>query len=187
MVLTELQRRFAAEYVACAGNAAEAARRAGSVARRQREAGRELLTNPAVQQEIQRLSAPVIAEQQISAERTLREIATIAYGTLDEIAPWDEQGPRLIPSDQLTREQRAMVASIKVKRERRAGEPEWEVEHYEIRPWDKLRALETLARIQKLIGDTVQPVVNDNRTQIAVGSLSDDQLAALLAIRTAAD
>lgn len=77
--MTELQSRFAAAYVATAGNAAEAARRAGSRAQRPREAGRQLLTNPDVQAEIQRLSAPLVEEQEITAQRVLAETARIAF------------------------------------------------------------------------------------------------------------
>ena len=188
--MTDRQRRFIAEKAA-GKSGTQAAKDAGYAPSSAAITASQLLRDPKIASAVAEMETSIAeraAERAVvSKEMVLRELALHAFATLDDVAPWDEEGPHLIPSADLPRDKRALVASIKVKRERqyRGHGPEaaaWDVEHVEIKPWDKLKALEMLGRHLKMWSD-VPEVVQDNRVQIAVGSLTDEQLAAILAVR----
>jgi len=185
--LTLKQERFVQEYLVDL-NATQAAIRAGYSENSADVIGSENLGKPVIQG---RIAAAVREQQhrtQVTADRVVRELALIAFGTLDEVAPWDEAGPHPIPSRDLPREKRALVAAIRVKRERpwrgHGQEAEaWEVEQIEVRPWDKLRALELLGKRLGLFGADQQgghvSVTNNN---LVLQQLPDDRIAALAAL-----
>lgn len=160
MALTPKMTLFCEEYLVDL-NATQAAIRAGYSAKTASEQGARLLANVRVAAHVADLMAERSKRTQITADRVLREYEIIAFGTLDDVAPWDEQGPHLIPSADLPREKRAMVSSIKVKREREwrgkgdNAEP-WDVETMEIKPWDKLNALEKLGKHLGMWSDKVE-------------------------------
>lgn len=148
--LTPKQQRFAEEYLVDL-NATQAAIRAGYSPRTAAEQGYDNLRKPQIAALIAERQAALAESTQVSAERVIRELAAVAFGRLDEVAPWDEDGPHLIPSAKLEEGKRALVSSMKVKREREwrgKGEASeaWEVETLEIKLWDKLSALEKLGK-----------------------------------------
>jgi phage terminase small subunit len=77
--MTERQRRFCLEYVAC-GNASEAARKAGYTKLHAKEAGAECLTKPNVQAEIARLVKERDAKAVAQADELLARLTAIARG-----------------------------------------------------------------------------------------------------------
>lgn len=81
--------RFAQEYVKDL-NATQAAVRAGYSAKTAKAQGSRLLTRVDVSEQIQALQAKVAAKSEITIERTMREIARIAYG--DRRRLYDENG-----------------------------------------------------------------------------------------------
>lgn len=152
--LTAKQEAFAVAYVET-GIGAAAYRRAYNAGKMSPaniwSRASELLADGKVSARVRQLQDEIAAAAGITEARLLREIAVLAFGTLDMVAPWDAQGPMLIPSADLPPEKRALVASIKVKRRRRIelgsdDEEMWEIEDIEIKPWDKVKALDMLMK-----------------------------------------
>lgn len=160
MALNPRQERFVAEYLVDF-NATRAAIRAGYSENGATVQASRLLGDANIQSAINDGRQRQQERIETTADDIARELANLAFGTLDEVAPWDEDGPHLIPSRSLPRDKRAMVASIKVKRERpwrgkgEDAEP-WQVEYLEIKPWDKLKALELLGKRFGMFTDKVE-------------------------------
>ena len=132
-------------------NATQAAIRAGYSPNTAATQGHENLRKPEIQQRIAENRAAVSQRTGVTMDRVVQELAAVGFGRLDEVAPWDESGPHLIPSDDLPEEKRALIQSVKAKREREWRGPgeaavPWEVETIEIKLWDKLAALDKLMR-----------------------------------------
>lgn len=160
MALTPKQSRFVEEYLVDL-NATQAAIRAGYSPHTADVIGHENLGKPEIAMALAERRRLLSERTDVNAERVIRELARVAFGRLDEVAPWDEQGPRLIASSELPEHARALVASIRVKRERPlrgSGENAvpWEVETIEVKPWDKLGALEKLGKHLGLFTDRVE-------------------------------
>lgn len=152
--LTPKQEAFCVAYLET-GNAAEAYRRAydgkGGSPNSLYVTACRLLDNPKVALRIAVLQSVAAERAVVSKQRVLAELAAVAFGNLADVAPWDEQGPHIIPSKDLPPGKLAIVQSMKAKREREwrgrgeDAEP-WEVEHIEVKLNDKLRALEMLGK-----------------------------------------
>lgn len=164
--LTPKQEAFALHY-ATSGDASAsyklAYNAAGMLPQTIAPAAQRVLNRDNVGARIAELRERAAAANDVTAERVIREMAMLAFGTLDEVAPWDANGAHLIPSAQLPREKRALVQSVKIKRTRRRengrAAAEWEVEYVEVKAYDKRQALRDLADIlgfgkEKDIGDT---------------------------------
>jgi len=96
--------------------AAEAYRLAGYKAATQHTAeanGHRLMRNDEVFRRIVELRAPIIAEMELTTTTILRRLATIAHGDLGDVMVWGPNYVHAVPSDQLTPEQRFMIAEIK--------------------------------------------------------------------------
>ena len=185
--LTPKQEAFAQAYVEC-GNASEAYRRSYDVKPGTRPGtvyveACKLASDPKISRRLHQLTEAAAERAIVSKAHVLRELAAVAFGTLDDVAPWDEEGPRLMPSRDLPREQRALIGGMKVKRTREFkgyGEDKepWEVEHVEIKQWDKLKALDLLGRHLKMwdTGDTTNVTILAQFNE-AVRALPDAVLA----------
>ena len=89
----------------------------------------------------------------ITMERTLKELARIAYSDLREVMSWDRDGVAFVPSTDLTQDQAAAIQVVKSRRRiRRDKDDEGETEtiEMEVRMHSKLEALEKLAKVQGL-------------------------------------
>lgn len=162
--LTPKQEAFAVAYVET-GIAAEAYRRAYNAERMSSNAlyaaASQLLTHPLIAIRVREIQKIAEDRALITRERWLREIGAIAFGSLDDVAPWDDKGPHLIPSKDLPREKRILIDSLKVKRKRFAdssGEEaiEWELEELQINQQAKLKALEMLGKAEGWVIDKVE-------------------------------
>lgn len=152
--LTPKQEAFALGYVET-GSATEAYRRAYNTKTMAPQTlwsnASHLLDNTKVAARIASLNEKAAERAGITKERWLRELAILAFAEIADVTPWDADGPRLIPSDKLTRDKRAAVKTIKVKRERQYrgrdedAEP-WEVEHFELVMHDKKGALDAIGK-----------------------------------------
>ena len=92
----------------------------------------------------------------LSPERTLEELATIAYGNLLDVAEWSpERGVRPLDSRTLTREQAAAIASIK-QVIGRDGSVSWEVKMH-----DKTKPLELFMKHFGMLTEKVEITVDD--------------------------
>ena len=85
--LTAKQAAFAREYVVDC-NATAAAIRAGYSARTASQQSYDLIRNPAVAAEIERLTAEKVARSQITADEILMELAHIARADMGNVIAW---------------------------------------------------------------------------------------------------
>jgi len=119
--LTARERMFVDEYIADP-NATQAYRRAfkcKSYATAQRE-GSRLRSNPHISSEIEAARKAQAARTRITADRTLREIARIAFADTRDLFGEDE---RLLPITKVPIETRRAIQSVKVKRSKIYGAP----------------------------------------------------------------
>ena len=111
--LTPKQQRFVEEYlVDC--NATQAAIRAGYSEKTAKAIGSENLTKPDVAAAIAKATKKVSGIVGLSVERTLKEVARLAYADVRNL--YDSAG-NLIPVHQLDDDTAATVASIEVEEE----------------------------------------------------------------------
>jgi phage terminase small subunit len=142
------QRRalFVNEYIANGGNATQAAIKVGFNQRSAYARGHELVKDREIQEAIEVKRAELLKISGLSVERTLREVARIAYS--DPRKLYDKDG-NLIPIHQLDDDTAATVASIKVVEMAGGAQIGGEagVQHIamhtkEIKHWDKNSALD---------------------------------------------
>ena len=146
--LTPKQERFCEEYLVDL-NATQAAIRAGYSARSAHNIGPGNLLKPIIQARIQELMKARSLRTQITADRVLQEIATLAFSDVTDYAV-DEDGKVVLNSED--RGQRRALSTVKTKsRTVRKGDFE-EIEHdVEVKLWNKPRALEMLCRHTDLL------------------------------------
>jgi len=150
--MTDRQRAFVAHYLATL-NAADAARRAGYSARVADRQGYRLLRNAEIAAAIQEGRATLLAHAELTAQRVLEEIGHIAL--FDIATVFDSQGHPL-PVTDWPPEAHSAVASVKVvQRHSRAGDGLMETV-YEVKLWDKIRALEMAATYVGLLKKKVE-------------------------------
>ncbi|NKX40334.1 terminase small subunit [Rhodobacteraceae bacterium R_SAG2] len=145
MALTAKQERFVAEYLIDL-NATQAAIRAGYSVKTAHSVGHENLKKPEIAKAIQEAQAKRSERTEITQDRVLQELARIGFGNLQNVltpagnlmavADWDEDAARSIASMEII----TRPGGVDENGER-------EVEHVaKIKAWDKLSALEKLAR-----------------------------------------
>ena len=156
--MTAKQQLFCDEYLIDL-NATQAAIRAGYSEKTARKIGQENLTKPDIQEYIQKKKADREQRTEITQDMVLRELAIIAFSNAadyakviekeitvevegEEIPVLDKEGNPMtyktvepILTDDLTEEQKKALAVIKKGRD-----------GFEVKPYDKLRALEMLGR-----------------------------------------
>jgi len=88
----------------------------------------------------------------VTCERTLKEIARVAFSDIREFMSWDEAGVTHVPSTDLTADQAAAIASVKSKRTIRTDKDGGVTEYIEmeVKAHPKMDALEKLAKVQGL-------------------------------------
>jgi len=138
IVLRPKQRRFVEEYLVDV-NATRAAIRAGYSCKTARSIGQRLLTNVDIQAAITEGGRRLAEKTQISAEQTLHELASIAFGKATDAADWGPDWMRLKDSSTLTPEAAAYIAAIHFAVTSRGY-------HVYIRFHDKVAALDKLMR-----------------------------------------
>lgn len=156
--MTAKQQRFCDEYLIDL-NATQAAIRAGYSEKTARKIGQENLTKPDIQEYIQKRKADRVERTEVTQDMVLRELAIIAFSNAadyakviekeltqevegSEIPVLDAEGKPVtyktvepILTDDLTEDQKKALAVIKKGRD-----------GFEVKPYDKLRALEMLGR-----------------------------------------
>jgi len=140
--LTFRQERFIAEY-AIDGHATRAAIRAGYRPTNASDCASNLLRLPKIQQAIEVHKAQQFRRADLTAARILEELRRVA--TFDPRSCFTETG-NLKPIHELTGEQASSIAAVDVvKRNLTSGDGSIDTV-YRIKFWDKLRALELLAK-----------------------------------------
>ena len=164
----ERRARFVEAYITNGGNATQAAITAGFSARRARATGAEIVAERSISEEIERRRAKLLAEKQaetgMTIERTLREIARIAYadvrklyrpdGTIKPMAEWDDDTA-------------ATVAGLENVEFTSDGQVTGRLR--KLKHWDKVAALDKAMRYlrlypQGLAGEEEQPPQVTERT-----------------------
>lgn len=121
-------------------NSRDAAKNGGSL----------LMKNPEVRQYLDRRRREIAERTDITIERTLKEIARVAYSDIREFVSWDKDGAVFVPSDKLTLDQAAAIMSIKT-RTRSQTDKEGQVTtvtEMELKAHPKMDALEKLMKAQ---------------------------------------
>lgn len=157
MALPRKQARFVAEYLIDL-NATQAAIRAGYSARNADKIGSQLLGKTRVAEAVTTAQSKRLAKLDISAERVLAELARIGFS---DVRSWFDMDGRLKPLNELGDDAARMIASVEVLREktRKVGNGNgYTVEEavIKVRAWDKVRALELLAKNLGLLKDRLQ-------------------------------
>ena len=111
--LTPKQQRFAEEFLVDL-NATAAAKRAGYSPRTAKQTGYENLTKPYIAEAIRRAMTERSLRTQITADEVIQRLCLLAWAELSNAAQWDNQGVKLLASDQLPAAERAAVRSVKM-------------------------------------------------------------------------
>lgn len=166
--LNERQIRFCKEYIACKFNGTQAAINAGYSEKTAVEIASENLIKPNIQKYLSELieKADEKLGLGISRERTLIEIARIAYSDIRKF--YDEDG-NLKPISKLDDDAAAVLAGFEVMEEKGGdGEGHQVVLGItkKIRTYDKNKSLEMLAKHFKIYSDAP---INNNSIRFGYG------------------
>lgn len=147
--LNRKQRRFAARYLVHQ-NAARAAREAGYKPRNATVIGSQLLAHANVSKVVAREQANFLSAASVTTERTLLELARIAYH--DIRALYDDEG-QLKPVTDLTADIAAAIAGVEQEDifGSQDGKKVQTGRVRKVRMANKNQALEMLAKIQKMV------------------------------------
>jgi phage terminase small subunit len=154
MALTPKQERFVAEYLVDL-NATQAAVRAGYSAKTAEQQGYQLLQKTSVAEAIAAAQSKHLETVDVSAQRILRELAALGFSDIRGV--FDEHG-NLKPIHELPDSVAPVIASVEVTKERTRKDGEVTTEEFvtKVKAWDKVRALEMLAKHVGLLKDQVQ-------------------------------
>lgn len=136
--LNAKQQSFIDHYVELK-NATEAAKRAGYSKKTAGAKGHDLLKNIEIKAQIDKRLQELSIKTNITAERILEEYARIAFANSGDFFTWTEGAVELVPSDDLTDEQKAAVAEVSQTVTENGGS-------IKLKLHDKLKALEALAK-----------------------------------------
>ena len=150
--LTQKEKLFCFVYINNKGNGTQAAIEAGYSERSAHVTASRMLNKANIKAEIERLNGKAEEKAVISKERTLAEIAKIAFGNIQDL--YDKDGNLKSISD-LTPEQAAMISGIEVEELTegfgRARESVGNLR--KVKLWPKDRGLEMLAKYFKIYTD----------------------------------
>ncbi len=149
--MTPKQERFIAEYLVDL-NGTQAAIRSGYSPKTAQEQASRLLSNAMVAAEIQKRQAVRLKGIAATAERTMLEMQRLAFSDVRRLfTDWGA----LKPVHELSDDDAACLASLEVlKKNLFAGDRKVDTIH-KLRMWDKLKALEMLAKHFGLLEDKV--------------------------------
>lgn len=147
--LTPREQRFVAEYLIDL-NSTQAAIRAGYAAKNADVQGPRLLGRVGIQQAIEAGKAKQLKKVDLKAERVLEELALIGFSRVGTLI----KDGKLLPADQWPEEMQGVVSSVEtVRRNMTSGDGATE-EVIKLRLWDKVKALDTLAKHFGLVRET---------------------------------
>ena len=149
--LTPKQTRFVAEYLVDL-NATQAAIRAGYSAKTANYQGPANLVKPSIKAAISAKQAEQLRKVNFTAEDVLRELGRVAFV---DMRGFYRAGGAPKPMHELTQEQGAVLARVETiikNAEAGDGHTDW---IHKLSPWDKMKALDLLARHFKLVGDKI--------------------------------
>lgn len=145
--LTVKQERFCLEYLVDF-NATQAAIRAGYSEDAARQSGTLLLSNTAIQARISEAVKSLNNDTSQTIRRVICELQLIAFGDMRDLAEWE--GDTAIFKDSKTLGDKSRLVSEVHSKAGKDGNS------LKIKTWDKMKALEMLARYYKLFQDEPQ-------------------------------
>lgn len=156
--LTPMQEAFVRHYVNDPKhNATQAARKAGYSEDCVGQQGYENLKKPEIKKAVEEKLEIKYDTIDITGDRIIREIAKVAFGNLKDVAQWDGDTMSLKASDQLTDDEAALLKSISVSSSSSSGKQgEANSSSISFQTFDKLKALELLAKNKKLLTDKIE-------------------------------
>lgn len=182
---TTKERVFIAAYLRLRNQTA-AAEEAGYNKRSARTIGSELFAKPHIKAEIERRVEATIDRYEISADRIARELASIAFGSIDDYIVVQDDGSAIVDLVGTTKRQLSALASFEVEEyiEGR-GLDAVRVKRTKIKPSDKQAALMNLAKLRRMLpadrlehSGSVEHVVRPEHT-IDIESMDQAQREAL--------
>jgi len=158
--LSERKARFVKEFLIDA-NETQAAIRAGYSKKTAYSQGNRLMKNVEVQAAIAKAKKPIERKLEISAERTLQEIARVAYANYDDYVTHDN-GDVTFDLSKCDRTQMAAVQEYTIDHTGGTGDGKREmILRTRGRLHDKTRALDMLAKYHPLYTDKLEITVSD--------------------------
>ena len=137
---------FVEKYIANGMNGSRAAIEAGYSAKSARITASKLLTNPNIKAEVSRRIREVLTDTEMMTLQWLKQVKSIAEYDMRKAAEWDENTLTLKPSSQLD-DSTAMAIQEVQYNSTESGTT------MKIKAYDKVRALEQLAKFLGVIGD----------------------------------
>jgi phage terminase small subunit len=154
-------------------NATQAAIRAGYSKKTAYEIGRQNLKK--LEKEIAAAQAEQSKRTEVTADRIVKELARIAFVDPRKVFKWGPDGVTLLPSDQLTEDEAAIVAEVSETTTESGGS-------IKVKRFDKLKALELLGRRLGMFVDRAEITgkgggAMEVKTQtVDLSRLTDDEL-----------
>ena len=146
-------------------NGTAAAARAGFSPKTARQQANRLMSNPQIRERIAELSAELLRNTDITAERVMRELANLAFSDVRRL--YDDKG-NLLPVHKLDPETAAAVSGIEVETHWEGrGEDAVPVTVRKIRRYDKVGPLKILAQHFKIVGAEEADGVNALAAELA--------------------
>lgn len=174
--LTPKQKRFVDEYLIDL-NATQAAIRAGYSPNTANEQGTRLLVNVSISEEIQKRKIELQNKLEITQEKVLQELASIAFANGADFAKIEDNDTvKMIPTDELSSEKLPAIAGIKANQY-----------GVEVKLHDKVKALELLGKyLGTFEGNGAQSQAENNLLE-AINSCGEEGLDDLPEIQQAAE
>lgn len=145
------ERLFIAAYVELRKPGA-AAIKAGYSVRSASVIASELLTRPKIKAEIERRIEALIDRYEISADRIARELASIAFGSMDDYIVVQDDGSAIVDLVGTTKRQLSALASFEVEEYVEGRGPDAvRVKRTKVKPSDKQAALMNLAKLRRML------------------------------------
>ena len=159
--LTPKQARFVAEYLIDLDSAA-AARRAGYSKKTAQQLGYQLLQHPSVRRAVMAGKAKQLDRAELTAARVLQELGRVAFVNGRDY--WNASGDAKHPHE-LSVDEGACLAGFEVLiKNAKAGDGVTDTVH-KFKLFDKVRALELLAKHFRLLVERVEIVDPDGRVK----------------------
>ncbi len=144
--LPSRQKLFVEKYIANGMNGSRAAVEAGYSPKTARVTASQLLTKPNIKSEVSRRIREVLTDTEVMTLQWLKQVKSIAEYDMRKAAEWDENTLTLKPSSQLD-DSTAMAIQEVQYNSTESGTT------MKIKAYDKVRALEQLAKFLGVIGD----------------------------------
>lgn len=158
--LTSKQELFCLEYIKDL-NATQAAIRAGYPAKTAHKNSPRMMANDGIQQRIQELNASRFKKAEVEGVDVIKELAVLAFSSIKNHVEIDTGGS-IVAKTIETMEGKSVnaISSIKEKRiirETKGDSPDMIIENtFELKLWDKNKALENLGKHFKLFTDKIE-------------------------------